>query len=129
MTALQVLLLLLAAAVATLLLQRMLAARSVRHYSPQEAAERMKTGEALLLDVRTGGEWERGAIPRSLHIPLQHLRSRAGELEVHREKEIICYCAVGSRSVAAAAALRRQGFRAASLKGGIAGWTSSGLRL
>lgn len=113
--------------VAGFYIRRILLFRSVRHYSPDEAAERVSDGRAaVLLDVRTAGERSEHLIRGSLHIPLQELRSRSEELEKYRNSEIICYCRSGNRSLSAAAALRKQGFNAANLKGGIVEWNYSG---
>jgi rhodanese-related sulfurtransferase len=50
------------------------------------------------------------------------------ELNKHKEREIICYCQTGSRSVSAAIILQKNGFNIANLRGGILGWNSAGLR-
>lgn len=80
---------------------------------------------SLLLDVRTPAERSRESIPASVHIPLHQLRSRAGELEKYRDRQIVCYCASGNRSLSAAAALRKRGLNAANLAGGISNWKLS----
>jgi rhodanese-related sulfurtransferase len=102
---------------------RFLRTRNVRQYSPAEAKERLAGREGILfLDVRTDGERKFNHIQGSLHIPLHQLRARAEELARHREREIVCYCQSGNRSVSAALILQRKGFRAASLRGGIVDW-------
>jgi rhodanese-related sulfurtransferase len=77
---------------------------------------------SLLLDVRTPAERSRESIPGSVHIPLHQLRMRAGELEKFRGRQIVCYCASGNRSLSAAAALKKLGFNAVNLVGGISNW-------
>lgn len=77
---------------------------------------------SLLLDVRTPAERSRESIPGSVHIPLHQLAARAGELEKYRDRQIVCYCASGNRSMSAAAALQKRGFNAANLVGGISTW-------
>jgi len=97
--------------------------RAVTNYSAADLAERMgNRGEIVVLDVRTRGERQNSQIRGSVHIPLQELSSRIGELEQHRSKEIVCYCQSGNRSVTAAYKLHKLGFQAANLKGGIAEW-------
>jgi rhodanese-related sulfurtransferase len=49
------------------------------------------------------------------------------ELEKYRSREIICYCASGSRSVNAALKLKKAGFKAGNLRGGIGKWNFSNL--
>lgn len=95
----------------------------VRHYGADEVKEKISAGEAVvLLDVRTNGERRRGSVPGSLHIPLHELAARIGELEPHRNKEIVVYCQTGSRSIPATARIMKAGFKAANLKGGMAEW-------
>jgi rhodanese-related sulfurtransferase len=103
---------------------RFLRTRGVPQYTPAEVKEQMAGREQpVFLDVRTEGERKFHHIKGSLHIPLHQLRTRAEELARHREREIVCYCQSGSRSVSAALILRRKGFRAASLRGGIVDWS------
>jgi rhodanese-related sulfurtransferase len=100
--------------------------RSVRQYSPSEVAGRIAgRNHPLLLDVRTDRERAFQHIKGSLHIPLQQLRARAHELHSHRQREIVCYCQSGSRSLSAAMILQKQGYRAASLRGGMVDWSFS----
>jgi rhodanese-related sulfurtransferase len=98
-------------------IRRFLMRRSIPQVDPAEIP-----AGSLLLDVRTPAERSRESIPGSVHVPLQQLRSRAGELEKYRERQIVCYCASGNRSLSAAAALRKRGFNAANLAGGISNW-------
>lgn len=109
------------AILALVYLRKQLRSRGLKNYSAQEARERMKNG-SILLDVRTARERSSLSIPASLHIPLHELTTRMQELERYRSKEIICYCASGSRSVSAAYKLQKAGFTAANLKNGIMSW-------
>lgn len=110
--------------IAFIYLRKSLLARELQHYSASEITNRLKTG-SILLDVRTAGERSSQSISGSLHIPLHELGSRMNDLEKYRSKEIICYCASGNRSVNAAIKLKKAGFQAANLKGGIASWNFS----
>ncbi len=97
--------------------------RSVTHYSVKEVAERIQANRGvLLLDVRTEKEWRQGHIKGAHHIPLHELTRRSSELDKHKNKEIICYCQTGNRSIRAALRLKHLGFSTASMKGGIAEW-------
>ncbi|NUN68575.1 MAG: rhodanese-like domain-containing protein [Bacteroidetes bacterium] len=102
-------------------IRKQLLARSLNQYSGTEAREKMKSG-SILLDVRTAQERRSVSLPNSLHIPLHELSSRMKELEKHKGKEIICYCASGSRSVNAGIKLKKAGFTVGNLTGGIASW-------
>ncbi|NUN07755.1 MAG: rhodanese-like domain-containing protein [Ignavibacteriaceae bacterium] len=99
-------------------------ARSVNNYSSGEVKERVKAG-SILLDVRTSGERKVQSIPSSIHIPLHEISARLSELEKFRNREIICYCASGNRSVSAALRLKKAGFNVANLTGGISNWNFS----
>jgi rhodanese-related sulfurtransferase len=83
------------------------------------------TNATVLLDVRTDAERRGTVIKGSHHIPLHRLRSRAGELEKYRNREIVCYCQNGNRSLTAASVLRRLGYSASSMEGGIVEWNSA----
>jgi rhodanese-related sulfurtransferase len=123
MSAGQIVLLLIAGLALFLVVRRFMTQRSMAHYTSAEVEAKVKGGErVVLLDVRTQGERDRGSIKGSLHIPLHQLRGRMEELQRHRDKEIICYCAVGGRSVTAAGMLVKGGLRAANMREGIAGW-------
>ncbi len=102
---------------------RYLRTHSIQRYSPEEVCGKLKAkGHLVLLDVRTERERNFQHINGSLHIPLPQLRARVGELKGHLDKEIVCYCQSGNRSLSAARMLRQEGFRAASMRGGIVDW-------
>lgn len=75
---------------------------------------------ALLVDVRQDYEWETGRIEGAVHIPLEDLPSRVGELG--RERPIVLQCRSGSRSGFATQALREAGYEAFNLEGGLLAW-------
>jgi len=111
-----------------LYVRKYLQMRSIRQYSPREVRERLHDRNVVLLDVRTDPERRAKAIRGSLHLPLQHLDRRMPELEGYRSKEIICYCRSGNRSMSAALLLRKRGFNAGNLKGGLAEWSIAAQR-
>ena len=119
----QIILLILGAGIVYLIVKRFITARSVNQYTPAEAETKMRNSlNIVFLDVRTKRERESGSIKGSLHIPLNELRSKAGNLEKYRGREIICYCRTGGRSISAASILKGKGFNASSLQGGIGSW-------
>jgi rhodanese-related sulfurtransferase len=73
-----------------------------------------------LVDVRESYEREAGHIAGSRHIELMKLSSQAATLE--RERPVVFYCRVGSRSEMAAQAFRAAGFEAFSMRGGLVRW-------
>jgi NADPH-dependent 2,4-dienoyl-CoA reductase/sulfur reductase-like enzyme/peroxiredoxin family protein/rhodanese-related sulfurtransferase/TusA-related sulfurtransferase len=70
----------------------------------------------VLLDVRTAPEVQQGTIPGAIHIPLDELRSRLGELP--RDKEILAFCQVGLRGYLACRILSQNGLACRNLSGG-----------
>lgn len=77
-----------------------------------DARARVKNG-AILLDVRTPGEFAGGHLPGAKNIPLDALSSRMGELA--KDRPIVAYCRSGMRAASAVRLLRREGFEAWNL--------------
>ncbi len=75
--------------------------------------------KSIILDVREAGERAMKHIPDSLHIPLGQVVARMSELDKHKGKQIIVYCASGMRSGKATGILNKNGFNAVNMLGGI----------
>jgi len=73
--------------------------------------------DQIILDVRKPFEVAMGMIPGAVHIPLDELRDRLGELP--RDKEILAYCQVGLRGYLACRILSQKGYRCKNYTGGI----------
>lgn len=84
------------------------------------AAKDLLAQGALLLDVRTPGEFAPNHIKGAKNIPVQSLASRLSELP-DKSKPIVVYCQSGMRSSSAASLLSKQGYTAHDL-GGIGNW-------
>ncbi len=74
-----------------------------------ERAKELIAEGALLLDVRTRGEFAFSPLPGAVNIPLQELGSRLSELDAQRP--IVLACRSGARSASAAALLKNKGFK------------------
>jgi rhodanese-related sulfurtransferase len=75
----------------------------------------------LLLDVREPWEFQVCNIAGSEHVPMQALPGKLDELDA--ERDIICICHHGVRSLHVAMFLARQGFeRVYNLTGGVDAW-------
>jgi adenylyltransferase/sulfurtransferase len=87
-----------------------------------ELRARLAGGEKpTILDVRRADERAQAAIPDTLHIPLDELPARLGELDA--AAQIIVHCHSGMRSAKACALLAEHGFaRPVNLEGGIVAW-------
>jgi len=86
-----------------------------------EIDERLADG-AILLDVRSKGEFSRGHIPGALNISVDNLRERLSEIP---KGELLIYCQVGQRGHTATLLLREYGFSATNLDGGYQTWVHS----
>jgi len=95
---------------------------------PQQVFDWRAREPALqVIDVRESYEREAGHIAGSRHVELVELSSQASSIE--RERAVIFYCRVGSRSDMAAQAFRAAGFEAYSMRGGLVRWAREGLPL
>ena len=74
---------------------------------------------AVIIDVRTRGEFQQGAIRGSKNIPLQNINTQIEAIKKLNKPVIVC-CASGMRSGSAASILNSQGIE--TLNGG--GWSS-----
>lgn len=77
-----------------------------------------------LIDVREPYEREAGRLADSRHIALVELTAQAPSIA--RERPVVFYCRVGSRSDMAAQAFRTAGYEAYSLSGGLRRWADEG---
>jgi rhodanese-related sulfurtransferase len=64
---------------------------------------------AVIVDVRTKGEFNSGHIRNSLNLPVESLASNLGKLK-NKEKPIITCCASGMRSSRAKSILKAKGY-------------------
>ncbi len=92
---------------------------------PEQLADwRAREPELQVIDVREPYEREAGHIADARHIPLTELTAEAAT--VQRERPVVFYCRVGSRSDMAAQAFRAAGFQAYSMRGGLVRWAREG---
>ena len=90
-----------------------------------DLAAMIKAGTPLrIVDVREDWEREIGAIPGSIHIPMNSVPQRAAEIKAPEGTEIVIYCHAGVRSMMVAGFLEMNGLKGvASLAGGIEAWS------
>jgi rhodanese-related sulfurtransferase len=110
--------------------------RRVQEVTPEEAQADVDEGkEVVLLDVREPDEWARGRIPGAVHVPLRSVSFQCNpasptadaRLTDHKDQRVVVYCAKGNRSLMAADALKKMGYRdVVSMKGGIVDWAKEG---
>jgi rhodanese-related sulfurtransferase len=102
---------------------------SIPRVSPVDCAEQVRTGGAVLVDVRERNEWQRGYAESATLLPLSELsRARvdyAALRQTFGDRDLILYCGAGVRSHLAARILRAEGFRASN-GGALSEWAASG---
>lgn len=93
----------------------------------QALLERVRRGEAAVIDVRGEDEYRAGHMAGARSLPLPELQERLAELP--RDQEIVAYCRGPYCFLAlkAVALLRAHGYRAAHLRDGVADWRAAGL--
>lgn len=87
--------------------------------SSKDAHEKVAAG-ALLLDVRSEGEFRSGSIAGAKNIPVAALGQRMSELD--KARPVVVFCASGMRSASAAGYLKRNGFQEVHDLGPASAW-------
>ena len=97
-----------------------------KNISARDAKALLDTNKNMyLLDVRTPQEYSQGRLAGSVLIPINEVEHRLRE--VPKNKTIIVYCAVGSRSKPVANFLSQQGYKDVyNMTDGIVGWYRNG---
>ncbi len=94
--------------------------------SPQDANERMTSGELKMVDVRETWEFARDHIPSATLTPLGQIISRPQD--VIKFDNVIFVCEVGQRSAVAAEMAAALGMQHVfNLEGGMQAWRTAGL--
>ncbi|HEX2700889.1 MAG TPA: rhodanese-like domain-containing protein [Acidimicrobiales bacterium] len=101
-------------------------------FSPRPQAPEIDTARladaleqgATLIDVRMPDEYVEAHVPGAVLIPLPELGQRTDE--VPKGERVFVICAVGGRSLAAAAALNKAGWDTVSVRGGTKAWQAEG---
>ena len=81
----------------------------------------------VLLDVREDDEWALGHAPGALHIPMADVPARLGDIDLDADLYVICR--QGGRSAAVVEYLRREGYDATNVSGGMVAWQKAGMPL
>ena len=87
----------------------------------------VKSGEAMVIDVRPSSEYDAGHIEGAVNIPLESLTQRLSKLP--KEQEIVAYCRgpYCMMSFDAVDQLRQHGYRARRLEDGFPEWKTDQL--
>ena len=91
-------------------------------------AERIKSPDVVLLDVRTAEEFGEGHLANALNIDVKEEGFvEKAKSTLPTDKTIAVYCRGGKRSANAAAMLAEEGFKVVNLVGGITAWKNEGM--
>src|SRR6266699_7123805 len=104
------------------------AKKKITEISPQDAAAKMKSGEAVIVDVREKEEWDEEHIPDATHLSRGTIELEIEEKFPDLNKIIITHCGGGGRSALAAESLQKMGYKnVRSMTGGFKAWKAAGL--
>lgn len=76
--------------------------------------------DAQLIDVRSQMEWDEGHAKGAIHIPMEEIPSRYGELDL--DSDIYIMCRSGGRSAQVCSWLDKNGIDTINVTGGIIDW-------
>lgn len=96
-------------------------------YTPRQVADLLAAGGVQLIDVRQRYEHDAGRIAGGRLIELADLPVQAAAID--RDRPVILYCRSGARSAMATTALRKAGYDAHNMVGGLLEWEATGLPL
>ena len=95
--------------------------------STRELTALINSEQGVVIDVRAKKDFASGHIAGSLHMPHDKVLSRVSELEKYKGKTLILVDALGQQAGSIARELKKSGFTAAKLSGGIATWRGDNL--
>ena len=97
--------------------------------SSSELVRLVNAEQAMLLDVRSTGDFSAGHIQGSINIPHTKVAARISELEKYRETLIVVTDQMGQHAGSVGGLLSKQGYQVRRLAGGISGWQQDNLPL
>src|SRR5436853_4020707 len=104
------------------------AKKNITEISPQDAAAKLKSGEAVIVDVRDKDEWDEGHIPGAMHLSRGTIELDIEEKVPDTDAMIICHCGGGGRGALATESLQKMGYKnARNMSGGFKAWKAAGL--
>lgn len=87
----------------------------------EDLKKRLKDERLILIDVREPWEYEQGHLKGSVNVPVSNF-THSSSLELPKSATIITICEHGIRSLYAAHALEKKGYKAFSMQGGMSEW-------
>src|SRR6266699_438677 len=103
------------------------AKKKITEISPQDAAAKLKGGEATFVDVREKDEWDNEHITDAIHMSRGTIELDIEEKVPDTNAMIICHCGGGGRSALGAESLQKMGYKnVRSMAGGFKAWKAMG---
>src|SRR4026209_1634169 len=87
------------------------AKKKITEISPVEAADKSKSGEAIIADVREKDEWDEEHIPDAIHMSRGTIELDIEEKVPDKNAMIVCHGGGGGRSALAAESLQKMGYK------------------
>jgi len=104
------------------------AKKNIKEISPQDAAAKSQSGNAVIVDVREKDEWDEEHIPDAVHMSRGTIELDIEEKIPDLSQTIITHCGGGGRSALAAESLQKIGYKnVRSMAGGFKAWKATGL--
>jgi rhodanese-related sulfurtransferase len=75
-----------------------------------------------VIDVRTTVEYQSGHIDGAINVPIDQLRATLPALDLDPARPVVAICATAHRSIPAVRLLKRAGYDARQLRGGMITW-------
>ena len=97
-------------------------------FKPEVSFELVKQG-AVLIDVRSKGEYDSGHVKEAVNIPHTEIKEKKDLIKqltgANKKKPIVVYCQSGGRSSIAQKTLQELGYTRVTNHGGIGTWKKS----
>ena len=104
------------------------AKKNITEIAPQEAAAKLESGEAVVVDVRDKDEWDVGHIPGAIHMSRGMIELDIEEKVPDTNAMVICHCGGGGRGALATESLQKMGYKnVRNMAGGFKAWKAAGL--
>jgi len=87
-----------------------------------EEAQKMMSGDVIILDVRTQDEYAGGHIPNAICLPVDQVSAQAANVLPDKSQTILVYCRSGVRASTASQTLADMGYTNVYNFGGILSW-------
>lgn len=84
--------------------------KSIERIDKQKADVLVSAKKAIIIDVRSLEEWQKGHLSNAKHIEWTNLESKIGEVSNYKKQTILLYCQSGKRSEKALEILKNLGY-------------------